>query len=115
MEHFEYCYLVQRAHELVRFHEQAAKEGEEFHPVDSFTPLKCRLLAMALIRPLEKGGESALILRLRHPDGQDFSRVVAETQAKFFEEGYVLVPGSVLLDGLREVIAYSMKVPTPPR
>lgn len=119
MEHAEYCYLVHRAHELLRFHERAAAEGEEFHTIDSFTPLKCGLLATAVIRPITPGETNVIILRLRYPeDTEDFRKRVHEAQGKFFGDGYVVVPGVVALGGLFESLAYSSKVPEalkPPR
>lgn len=112
MEHPEYCYLVHRAHELLRFHERAAAEGEEFHQIDSFTPLKCGLLASAVIRPIAPGEANVIILRLRYPeDTEDFRKRVHEAQAKFFGEDYILVPGAVALGGIFERLAYSARVP----
>lgn len=119
MEHPEYCYLVHRAHELVRFHDRAAAEGEEFHVIDAFTPLKCGLLASAVIRPITPGESNVIILRLRYPeDSETFRKQVREVQEKFFGEDYVIVPGAVALGGLYESLAYSARVPEaikPPR
>lgn len=116
IEHFEYCYLVHRAHEIRRMAEGAKSEGEEFHVTNSFTPLANRLLAQAVIRSIEAGSPDVIILRLRHPDdGKDWSQAVQGTQGKFFEPGFVRVPGTVKEEGLVEHIAYSDKVPAPLR
>lgn len=114
IEHFEYCYLVHRAHEVKRMAERAKAEGEEFHVSNAFSPLANYLMAHVVIRSISPGEPEVIILRLRHPDdGQDWLPKVRATQGKFFEPGYVEVPGVVREDGLVEHLAYSDKVPAP--
>lgn len=112
MEHFEYCYLVFRAHEVRRLQESAKAEGEEFYPVNSFTPLQCRLLAQAVIRGINPGEPDVLILRLRHPETDtDWLPVVRAAQSKFFDSDYTVVSEVLSCDGIVEHLAYSSSIP----
>lgn len=116
MEHFEYCYLVHRAHEVLRMHEKAKAEGEEFFASDSFTPLANGLRAHALIREINPGEAPRLILRLRHAkDGKSYEELINTTLRAFFEKGCQRVEGHFVVDEVIEYVAYSEHVPEPVR
>ena len=116
MEHFEYCYLVHRAHEVLKLHEKAKAEGEEFYAADSFTPLKNGLMAQVLIREINSGEPVKLILRLRHTNDQkDREAMINDTLRVFFEKGCHRVPGHFVVNDVIEYVAYSDHVPEPVR
>ena len=116
MEHYEFLFLLHRAHLLRKFIAQAEKENEEFHVSDSFVPLKSGLEAQAIIRKINLSDpEPVLILRVRYRIlfRHDALPLVQAAAKAFFDKNYTELPNYVEEGGWREHVYYSSDVPKP--
>jgi hypothetical protein len=115
MEHYEFLFLLHRAHLLRKYIAQAEKDGEEFHVSNSFSPLKSGLEAQAIIRKINLSDESpVLILRLRYRTKlKDGANLAAKAAHAFFEKDYTALPKPIDEGPWREHVYYSSDVPKP--
>ena len=109
MEHFEFLYVLHRAHIIRKFTEAAENQGEEIHVSDHFVPLTSGLQAQAQIRkinPTDK--DPVLILRLRYKEALEKGAEKALTAAHvFFNKNYKLVPKVIHENGWMEHVFFS--------
>lgn len=115
MEHFEYAYLLTRAHFVKRLEDEARGRGEVFHASDTFEPLASGLEGQARIVVVAKDDGPLLVLRLRHHrDAGTPSAVVEESARRFFERAYTRLPPLQRDDGTVEHVFFSTNVPDSP-
>jgi hypothetical protein len=115
MEHFEFLYVLHRAHLLRAYIEEAEKVGEDFHVSEHFCPLASGLEAQAQIRKINlTDTEPVLILRLRfRPDrigGREEALKVAHV---FFSGKYTEAPTPIEEGGWVEHVFFSPDVLRP--
>ena len=115
MKHYEFLYILHRAHLLRKFIEGAEKMGEEFHVSDHFSPLESGLGAQSQIRRINlDDAEPSLILRLRYPAGSAGGpKQALEAAHVFFAGKYTALPMAVEGDGWVEHVFFSPDVPRP--
>lgn len=81
MDHSEFLYLRGKAEQTRRASQIAQEEGEEFHPIITYTPLSAGLQAASWF------SKGALHLRVRHPVDQLNPRGVDALFEAYFEKG----------------------------
>lgn len=109
MQHYEFLFVLHKAHMLRRFIREAEDAGEEFHVSDHFDPLESGLEAQAQIRKINlEDKEPKLILRLRHrpklPHGPSYAKRAADV---FFSEKYERLPEPIKTSEWIEYVYFS--------
>lgn len=109
MEHYEFLFVLHKAHSVRKYIKAAEDEGEEFHVSDHFAPLECGLQAQAQIRKINlSDAEPKLILRLRHrpkhPGGPGLAKKTADV---FFNKKYEALPTPIKTPEWTEYVYFS--------
>ena len=115
MEHYEFLYVLHRAHMLRKYIEDAEREGEVFHVSDHFSVLKNGLEAQAQIRKVNPSDAAPMmILRVRYRGGtlrgDEFARKTAHV---FFAGTYTTLPTTIEGSGWIEHVYFSPDVLRP--
>lgn len=115
MEHYEFLYVLHRAHMLRKFIEDAERDGEEFHVSDHFSALKNGLEAQAQIRKINPSDKDPMmILRVRYKPGMlrgvEFAKKTAHV---FFAGKYTTLPSIIEGGAWTEHVFFSPDVLRP--
>lgn len=115
MEHYEFLYLLHRAHLLRRFIAKAEASGEEFHVADAFSPLESGVMAQAQIRKIHlTDDQPMMILRIRYrPSDSSGNEKARKAASVFFSEKCTAVPDPIDEDGWLERVFYSPDILRP--